>query len=739
MKISRLLLFLGFIMLASGLYSQSQTINESQMLIRRVLPSRASHFVVEEIKADSARDVFEIEAAPGGKIVLRGNNGVSVATAFNWYLKKYVLASYSWQADKPLKINGQLPLPAKKVRQVCRARERFMNNTCTFGYTFAFWSWEKWQRYLDWMAMNGINRPLLLAGQEAVWLKVWQTFGLNADNVLSFFSGPAHLPWHRMANMDKWGGPLPMSYVVEQQDLQQQILLRARALGMKPILPAFAGHVPEQLQVQYPSAKINRITPGWGGMDEKYTTYFLDPTDPLFMEIQKRYLTEQNNMYGTDHLYSADPFNEIAPPSWEPGFLANVGETIYRSMASVDKEAKWYQMSWTFYFDTDHWTKPRLSAMFNSVPKGKLVFLDYACEEAEFYKKTSGFEGDPFIWNYLGNFGGNTFLVGPVNKVSASIVGALEVPNCLGVGSTLEGINANQYIYEMVFEIPWYEPGTFRVNNWVANYAYSRAERKDMYVAAAWRLLKDSVLVDSAVAIWNHSSIFQAVPVTDLSKVSWTSSPKIPYNNKTLARSVGYLLEAKPETRTSDAYRYDVVNLTRQMLSNYGLVIYHKMIRNYEDKNVMLFRKYSRDFIQLGLEIDELLGTRHEFLLGQWLDDARKQGNARENDYYVRNARQIITTWHKAGGELTDYSNRQWNGLMKTYYLPRWEEFIKETDDAMLKGEKLEYGHFTSWCEKFEDNWVNDTKSKYLTDPSGDELLIANRLYKKYKREIMRN
>ena len=132
-----------------------------------------------------------------------------------------------------------------------------------------------------------------------------------------------------------------------------------------------------------------------------------------------------------------------------------------------------------------------------------------------------------------------------------------------------------------------------------------------MYVAAAWRLLKDSVLVDSAVAIWNHSSIFQAVPVTDLSKVSWTSSPKIPYNNKTLARSVGYLLEAKPETRTSDAYRYDVVNLTRQMLSNYGLVIYHKMIRNYEDKNVMLFRKYSRDFIQLGLEIDELLGTRH--------------------------------------------------------------------------------------------------------------------------------
>ena len=68
-------------------------------------------------------------------------------------------------------------------------------------------------------------------------------------------------------------------------------------MGIWRICGSVRCHVPEQLQVQYPSAKINRITPGWGGMDEKYTTYFLDPTDPLFMEIQKRYLTEQNNMY----------------------------------------------------------------------------------------------------------------------------------------------------------------------------------------------------------------------------------------------------------------------------------------------------------------------------------------------------------------------------------------------------------------------------------------------------------
>lgn len=121
-----------------------------------------------------------------------------------------------------------------------------------------------------------------------------------------------------------------MSYIDGQKKLQQQILNQARAFGMKLILGGFAGHVPEALKTVKPDAGITGITPGWGEMEAKYATWFVDPTDPLFREIQVRFLKKQEELYGTDHLYGADPFNEIPPPSWEPDYLANVSKANLR-------------------------------------------------------------------------------------------------------------------------------------------------------------------------------------------------------------------------------------------------------------------------------------------------------------------------------------------------------------------------------------------------------------------------
>lgn len=70
------------------------------------------------------------------------------------------------------------------------------------------------------MALNGVNLPLAITGQEAVWLKVWTDMGIPADTVRAYFTGPAHLPWHRMLNMDRFQGPLPMSYIEGQARLQ---------------------------------------------------------------------------------------------------------------------------------------------------------------------------------------------------------------------------------------------------------------------------------------------------------------------------------------------------------------------------------------------------------------------------------------------------------------------------------------------------------------------------------------
>ena len=51
-------------------------------------------------------------------------------------------------------------------------RFHYNANVCTFGYTYVWWDWARWQQEIDWMAVNGINLPLAFVGQEAILQKV---------------------------------------------------------------------------------------------------------------------------------------------------------------------------------------------------------------------------------------------------------------------------------------------------------------------------------------------------------------------------------------------------------------------------------------------------------------------------------------------------------------------------------------------------------------------------------------
>ncbi len=56
--------------------------------IQRIVKDKSDLFVTEYIRAENGKDVFELESR-NNKILLRGNNGLSVASALNYYLKNY--------------------------------------------------------------------------------------------------------------------------------------------------------------------------------------------------------------------------------------------------------------------------------------------------------------------------------------------------------------------------------------------------------------------------------------------------------------------------------------------------------------------------------------------------------------------------------------------------------------------------------------------------------------------------
>jgi alpha-N-acetylglucosaminidase len=715
----------------------------AQALVARVLPEHADRFVCEVIPQEDGKDVFEFENRDG-KIVLRGNDGVSMAMALNWYLRYEAKANYDWLAAGPLTIQGPLPLPKAKVHHTCAAKERFFLNYCTYGYTMPWWNEAQWTRFVDWMAMNGINRPLMQAGTEAVWLQVWTNYGIPAADVRVYFGSPAHLPWHRMANHDKWEAPLPVSYIDGQKRLQQKILAQARGLGMKAILPAFAGHVPEQLQQVRPTAKIKHLAPWSADMGPQHATWFLDPKDPLFPEIQAKFLKAQVEIYGTDHLYGTDPFNEMQPPSWEPAYLASVAKTIHGSMDAVDPGAVWYQMSWTFLMEKRWLQEGRLDTMTKAVPHGKLVYLDYLGEETESYRLTQAFHGAPFIWNYLGNFGGQTHFVAPVNKVAKRVEAAAKVANCIGVGGTLEGLNPNEAIYAMLLEQPWHADAAIDLKTWLPAYAASRAGRPDPAVIEAWNILATKVFKDNASTIWGHGVAYQSRPVIKTPKRGWQpwrhvwTDPAIPYDNRDLAAALERMLTADPACRASDSYRFDVVNLTRQTLGNLSARWHAKMQQAVAKRDLDGFTRASTHFLEIARDVDALLATRHEFLLGRWIADSRSwAATPAETDLYERNAREILTIWNKPGSALTDYANRQWNGLISSFYAKRWDECIRRLEASLKPGGKsMDWNDYNRWCMKFEADWVASTGNGFPAAEQGDAYAAASRLFNKYRAEL---
>ena len=697
-------------------------------LIERITPGHGQDFIIETIAASAGENIFEVEARDG-KIVLRGDSPLSQAVAFNWYLKHDAFVDVSWYADDAVNVPAKLPLPAEKIRETTRIKDRFFLNYCTFGYTMPFWRWRDWERCIDWMALNGINLPLAQTGNEYIWQKVWREYGLSDEEIRAFYTGPAYLPWHRMVNIDRWDGPLPQSFIDGQRDLQKQILARERELGMKPVLCAFAGHVPEALKTKQPAMKIEAIPPGWGGFSSNYSCSFLNPLDPKFKEIQIKFLREQQKEYGTSHYYGADPFNEITPPSWEPAYLAGVSRAIYDGMAEVDPNAIWLQMAWTFGADRGHWTDERLSAMIGAVPAGRMVLIDYVCENSELFRKTRAFYGAPFIWDYLGNFGGNTSLVGPINKINrrvAAVMNDTTLTNLTGVGATLEGFN-NPVVYEILFDRVW--AGTnLDLAQWVRDEARARAGGADPEVEQAWDILREKILIDSN-PIGGHGVIFQLQPSLR-SEANNMLSAHIVYHDEDLFRAWGRLLQAGPAARKSSAYQRDLVDTTRQALGNLGLVLRAQMAAAYDRKDAAGFKQAADQFMALGRDLDTFLGTRTEFMLGKWIGDAKSwAANKEEQAYYEKDARRIITIW---GGGLTDYAGRQWNGLMSDYYLPRWQMLIEATLAELKGGMPVDRPALEKQWRGHDLKFAMTANGHYATKPHGDFFALSRALYKKY-------
>ena len=523
-------------------------------LARRILGEQCDRIRFQDVSRNKADAEFFTVEDSGGGILVSGTGAPAMAMGLNWYLRYRCKVDVSWYSHDPVRLPSSLPVVGEPFTSEARVANRFFLNYCTFGYTLPWWGWKEWERFIDWMALNGINLPLAITGQESVWYKVWSELGLTDDEIRGYFTGPAHLPWHRMQNIDRWQGPLPVSWLDGQEELQRKIVRRERELGMRTVLPAFAGHVPQAIKRIFPDADIRSLGE-WAGFKEPYTCWFLDPMDPLYSRIQKRFLEIQEEMYGTDHIYGIDLFNEVTPPSWEPDYLARVGRQVCESLVSADKDAVWLQMTWLFYYQRKDWTGERIKSYITSYPAERSMLLDYYCDYQEVWKMTDSFHGVPFIWCYLGNFGGNSMLKGNFADTHEKIENVLTEagPGICGLGGTLEGFDCNPYMFDYVFEKAW----SYGRGLTPEKYASALAERRadgSAAAAEAWNMLARKIYNGKG-----HRSPMTIRP--DLGRCRHTSEERCGFPNADLKKALELLFD-------SSAKRFDLVNMTRQYLAN---------------------------------------------------------------------------------------------------------------------------------------------------------------------------
>ena len=84
MKKIKWILLLGLFIAVTGFAKPVSPVEVAYALIERVTPGYGDQFVLELISAQEEEDVYEI-SSKDGKVVLRGNNPVALATAFNQY------------------------------------------------------------------------------------------------------------------------------------------------------------------------------------------------------------------------------------------------------------------------------------------------------------------------------------------------------------------------------------------------------------------------------------------------------------------------------------------------------------------------------------------------------------------------------------------------------------------------------------------------------------------------------
>lgn len=729
---------------------------------------------------NSRQEVFVI-GAEKSKVLIKGTTISAITTGLGWYLNNIAHINIAWNSLNEKTVSGDayadlssIPLPTETETHTSDAKYRYYLNTCTFGYSMTSWTWKRWQQEIDWMALHGINMPLQLVGLEEVWRKFLtmeeggkRKYGYTDEEAKAFVAGPAFIAWWAMNNLEGWGGTASGAksgyqnlagaggvqddaWYVRQKNLAKSIVDRQRELGMQPVLPGWSGMVPTDFQSQ--SGFATRGNGGnWAG--DFVRPLLLSVNNSNYAEIAADYYKCLEEVMGESQYYSMDPFHEGGGAGTMEDYKA-----LYDAMEAAKDGSQWVIQQW-------QWSATQKYSL-TAVPAGRLVVLDLFSDGSPAFDKYSGYAPQDAVFCAIPNFGGRSGLMGRLNNLTDNyFTYKAKYASIKGIGAAPEAIEQTPVTYDLIFQLPWMgsKPD---MKEWIKNYAAARYGTDNVVVQEAWELLRQGVLNYGADGIqgpvedvWGARPNLDAKPASTWGKtINHAGGTYTKARRQMLVDAVYKLISQQAALNLAAGsvyesnYLYDLVEFGGAVIADYAydLLLGIKAAKTAAGNNFANDAVYKarRDaFLQLILDMDTFRGTNLNFRLGKWTQEARDAAEEVEDattatpDWYeYNNARTILGTWSSPGTNLTDYSYRSWQGLLKDYYYPRWKYYF---ENNCTNGE---YKFFEwNWAHGME-HAVGQTgiSSKPLTkgqaghtdsytrEPEGNTIEEAQKLLNKY-------
>ncbi len=675
---------------------------EAESIIRRFMGDSPG-LKVElhiDLTSDNGKDRFAYRLK-GNTLVLHASSGVAACRGFYDFVKSNGAGICSWSGKR-----FEMPVaPVKTEQDVFTSpyRDHQYFNVVTYGYTMPYWDEERWDREIDWMALHGIDMPLMLVAAEAIYRRVFTQapFHLTDEQVDQWEVAPAHLPWFRMGNLagNSFDGKLGSHWHERQLALAHHILDRMRRLGMKPVCPAFGGFVPLALAEKYPGQFAHT---GWNWVPQTHRNYRLNPDTEAFVQVGTRFIQEWEKEFGPCTYYLSDSFNEMTVPD-DLDVLTDYGDHVYKCIreGSRNPNSVWVTQGWTFVYQAGEWGKAKFDALTKNVDKHRFNMLYMSPEygNGKWDAPYEGFNGHDWTVTMLPNMGGKNFYNGGLTTYASAWRTQYDGPNCqnlTGWGLTPEGVENNEMLYELICDAGW-TPGSMPmdVNDWKERYAHDRYGQYGKDVQDFFNALQATVL-----ATYQDHRCFgwQGYNRTD-----GYVNPNVDPGQAFFKASEAFLSPdnlARYRTACPTLLRYDIIEAAAFYVAcrveqlNRRIKATHNA--GQKDEARALVGKL-RDIL---LGMDRLLTAHPLYDEQKWEDKACRMAGANatgtvaadENERlrYVRNARRIVSLWYGDHGTqpnshepVNDYACRTWAGLIRDYYLPRllreWENIIEGT------------------------------------------------------------